>query len=166
MCDKRRSARSISVPGANNRLFCPASMTSLWHVSKHDRRGSIQQTVTAERKNVNAKRKTESDIRIFKNSRIDYQQRENSIIPKILESGRWTCTLKVFSGAHEIQTGLRTDSLKCIHASISIYLSYGECWLIDAIVSTIETYENRTITPISVSDNSVQSTVTNNNSVQ
>jgi hypothetical protein len=33
-------------------------------------------------------------------------------------------------------------------------------------VSTIETNENRTVTPISVSDNSVQSTVTNNNSVQ
>jgi len=23
MCDKQRSARSISVPGANNRLLCP-----------------------------------------------------------------------------------------------------------------------------------------------
>jgi hypothetical protein len=52
--------------------------------------------------------------------------------------------------------------LQCIQASISRHLS-GECWLIDAIVSTIETY-NRTVTPISVSDNSVQSTVTNNNS--
>ena len=41
-------------------------MTSLWHVSTHDRRGSIQQTATAEIKNVNAKRKTESDVRIFK----------------------------------------------------------------------------------------------------
>jgi hypothetical protein len=30
---------------------------------------------------------------------------------------------------------------------------------------TIETYENRTVTPISISDNSVQSTVTNNNFV-
>jgi hypothetical protein len=32
---------------------------------------------------------------------------------------------------------------------------------IHAIVSTIENYENRTVTPISVSNNSVQSTVTN-----
>jgi len=32
----RRSVRSISVPRANNRLSGPASMTSLWHVSKHD----------------------------------------------------------------------------------------------------------------------------------
>ena len=53
----------------------------------------------------------------------------------------------------------RTDSLKCIQASISRYLSDGECWLIDTILSTIETYENRTITPISISDNSVQQTV-------
>jgi hypothetical protein len=37
---------------------------------------------------------------------------------------------------------------------------------IDAIVPTIETYENRTVTPISISNNSVQSTVTNNNYIQ
>jgi hypothetical protein len=37
---------------------------------------------------------------------------------------------------------------------------------IHAIVSTIENYENRTVTPISVNNNSVQSTVTNNNYVQ
>jgi hypothetical protein len=41
-------------------------MTLLWHVSTHGRRGSIQKTTTAEIKNVNAKRKTESDVRIFK----------------------------------------------------------------------------------------------------
>jgi len=35
---------------------------------------------------------------------------------------------------------------------------------IHAIVSTIENYENRTVTPISVRNNSVQSTVTNTNS--
>jgi len=69
MCDKRRSARSISVPGANNRLFYPASMTSLLHVSKHDRIGSILQTDTTEMKNINTKRKTESDIRIFYENR-------------------------------------------------------------------------------------------------
>ena len=37
---------------------------------------------------------------------------------------------------------------------------------IHAIVSTIENYENRTLTPISVSINFVQSTVSNNNSVR
>ena len=37
---------------------------------------------------------------------------------------------------------------------------------IHVIVSTIENYENRTVTPISVNTNSVQSMVTNNNSVQ
>ena len=35
-----------------------------------------------------------------------------------------------------------------------------------AIVSTIENYENRTVTPIFVSNNSVQSTVTNNNAIK
>jgi hypothetical protein len=40
-CDKRRRSRSISVQGENNQLFCPASMTSLWHARKRDRRGSI-----------------------------------------------------------------------------------------------------------------------------
>ena len=37
---------------------------------------------------------------------------------------------------------------------------------IHAIVSTIEKYENRAVTPISVSNNSVQSMITHNNSVQ
>jgi len=36
---------------------------------------------------------------------------------------------------------------------------------IHAIVVTIENYENRTVTAISVNSNSVQSTVTNNNSI-
>ena len=34
------------------------------------------------------------------------------------------------------------------------------------IASTIENYENRTVTPIFVCNNSVQSTVTNNNSIK
>ena len=38
--------------------------------------------------------------------------------------------------------------------------------VIHDILQTIENYENRTVTPISVSYNSVQSMVTNNNSVQ
>ena len=83
-----------------------------------------------------------------------------------MESRRWTCTLKIFFSVHEIQAWLRVDSLKCIKASISSYLSDDECWIIDAIVLTIETYENRTVTPISVRDNTVQSMVTNNNSLQ
>ena len=37
---------------------------------------------------------------------------------------------------------------------------------IHGILSTIVNYENRTVTPISVSDNSVQSTVTNNKYIQ
>jgi hypothetical protein len=37
---------------------------------------------------------------------------------------------------------------------------------IHAIVSTIENYENRTVNPISISNNSVQSMVANNNSIK
>jgi hypothetical protein len=44
MCDKRRHPRSISVPRTNKRLFCPAFMTSLWHVRKRDRRGNIHKS--------------------------------------------------------------------------------------------------------------------------
>ena len=37
---------------------------------------------------------------------------------------------------------------------------------IRTIMSTIENYENRTVPPISINNNSAQSTFTNNNSVQ
>jgi hypothetical protein len=57
------------------------------------------------------------------------------------------------------------DSLKSIKTSISIYHSDGNVD-IHAIVLTIENYENRTVTAISVKSNSVLSTVINNNSVQ
>ena len=62
ICDKQRRSWSISVPGANNRLLCSASVMSLWHVSKHN----TKKNDTTEMKNVNTKCKTESDIRIFK----------------------------------------------------------------------------------------------------
>ena len=118
-------------------------------------------TSTAEMRNVNAKRKTESDIRIFKDLLPTVGEIRN---PEDIGVEEMNMHLEdFFFSSHEIQTGLRTDSLKCIQASISRHLSDGECWLIDAIVSTIETYENRTVTPISISNNSVQSTVTNNN---
>ena len=69
MCDKRRSARSISVPGANNCVVLPCVddvvvIRKHFFFSKHDRRGSIKQTDTIEMKNINTKRKTESDIKI------------------------------------------------------------------------------------------------------
>ena len=62
------------------------SMMSLWLVSIHDRRGSIQQTDTAEMKNVNTKCKTESDI--FK----DWL----STLGELRNPKRWTCTLEDF----------------------------------------------------------------------
>ena len=40
-CDKRRRSQSIAVQGENNRLFYPALMTLLCHVTERDRRGSI-----------------------------------------------------------------------------------------------------------------------------
>ena len=76
-------------------------------------------------KNVNKKRNTESDIRIFKGWL--------SLVGELLNpEGIGVEELKMHLGrflfnVHEIQTGLRTDSLKCIQASISRYLSDGEC---------------------------------------
>ena len=114
MCDKRRKARSISVPGANNQLFCPASMTSLWHINKHDRRGNIQQTDTAAMKNVNKKHKAESDIDIHGLSLGElHNPKDIGVEVRNMHLPRF------FFSTHKIKTGLRTDSLKCIQASIS-----------------------------------------------
>ena len=102
-------------------------------------------------KNVNTKRKTESDIKIFKDWH--YQQWENTVIQSILESKICTCTWKDFFSAHmKFKQDYEPDSLKCIQASISRYLSDGECWYL----------RHR----IFISNNSVQSKVTNNNSIK
>ena len=85
---------------------------------------------------------------------IGYKQWENLVIPSILESRRYTCTLQdFFSAPAKFKQDYEPDSLKCIQASISRYLNDGECLF-------IANYENRTATPIFV-----QSTVTNNNSI-
>ena len=80
---------------------------------------------TPEMKNVNKKGKTKSDIRIFKDclstvGELCYPD-YIGVEEMNMHSGRF------FFSAHEIKTGLRTDSLKCIQASISRYLSDGEC---------------------------------------
>jgi hypothetical protein len=85
MCDKQRSVWSISVPGANNRLSYPASMTSLWHVIKRDIQGSIHKSILQRRR-----------ISIQNVKLIGVRQWENSVIPKILESRRWTCSWQDF----------------------------------------------------------------------
>ena len=60
-----------------------------------------------------------------------------------------------------------SDSESCIQVSISIYILVMVNVDIYGIVSTIEIYENRTaLLQFSVDSNSVQSTVTNNISIQ
>jgi hypothetical protein len=59
-----------------------------------------------------------------------------------------------------------TDSMKCIHASISIYLSDGECWYSWHRVDYWETMKIEQLLRSSVNSNHVQSTVTNNKHIQ
>jgi hypothetical protein len=101
---------------------CPREKS--WCICKYDRRGSIQQIDAAEMKNVNTKRKTKSDIMIFKDGLSTVGEPCN---PKDIgvEEMNMHLTRFVFR-AHEIQTGLRTDSVKCIQASIGWYLIDGE----------------------------------------
>jgi hypothetical protein len=103
-------------------------------------------------KNVNTKRKTESDIRIFKDWLSTVGEHHNSEYIGVEEM--YMHLARFFFSAHEIQTGLRTNVSKL--PSVDIY----------AIVSTIENYENRTVTPIFISNNSVQSAVTNDNAIK
>ena len=112
------SSRSISVPGANNWLLCPVSMTSLWHV-----------------------------------------------IPSILKSRICTCTWEdIFfqrtRNSNRIKNQIPWNVSKLPSVAILVMANVN----IYAIVSTVENYENRTVTPVFISNNSVQSTVTNNNS--
>jgi hypothetical protein len=113
-------------------------------------------------KNVNAKRKTESDINIFKDwlSTVGehrnpeyigveemYMHTDNTFFQRARNSNRITNPIP-----WHISKLPSVDIL--VTAIVDIY----------AIVSTIENYENKTVTPIVVGNNSVQSTVTNNNS--
>jgi hypothetical protein len=155
MCDKQRSVWSISVPGANNRLSYPASMTSLWHVIKRDIQGSIHKSILQRRR-----------ISIQNVKLIGVRQWENSVIPKILESRRWTCSWQDFF----LRARNPSRCTNMIHWNLSklpsVYIIVMANVDIHAIVLTIENYENRTVTAISVKSNSVLSTVINNNSVQ
>ena len=135
-------------------------MMSLCYVSKHDRRGSIQQIDTTEMKNINTKHQS-------KEWHKDIQGWENPIIPKILESRRWTCTLHYFFSARTKSKQdyelIRWNVSKLPSVDILVMANV----FIHAIVPTIENYENRTFNTISFRYNYVlQSTVTNNNSVQ
>jgi len=164
MCDKRRRSRSISVPGANNQLFCPASMTSLWQVRKRDRRGSIHKSIRQRWRMSIKKLKTESDIRIFKDCDSTVGELRN---PEDIGVEEMNMLLARFFFLRARNPSRFTNM---IHWNVSKHPSV--CILvmanvdIHAIVLTIENYENRTVTAISVKSNSVLSTVTNTNSLQ
>jgi len=106
-------------------------------------------------KNVNTKRKTESDIRIFKDWLSTVGEHRNPEYIGVQEM--YMHLARFFFSAHEtFKDDYEPDSLKCIQASISRYLSDGECWYLrHRIYYCIENYENRTVTPIFVSNNSV-----------
>ena len=76
-------------------------------------------------KNVNTKRKIESDIRIFKDwlSTVRELRNPDDIGAEVMNM----YLARYLFSAHEVRTVLRTDSLKYIQASISRYLSDGEC---------------------------------------
>ena len=129
MCDKRGRSRSISVPGENNRLFCPALMTSLWHVIKRDRRGSIHKSIRQRLSRMSIKKlKTESDIRIFKDCDSTVGELRNPEDIRVEEMNMQLAGFFFISARTKSKTVYESVSLKCIQASISIYLSDGESW--------------------------------------
>ncbi len=110
-------------------------------------------------KNINTKRKTESNIRIFKDWLSTVGERRNPEYIGVEEMYMHLARV-FFSARPKFKQDYEPDLLQ---ASISRYLSDGECDIY-AIASTIENYENKTVTLIFISNNSVQSTVTSNNS--
>jgi len=113
-------------------------------------------------KNVNTKRNTESDIRIFKGWLSTVGELLN---PKDIGVEELKIHLgRFFFNKHEIQTGLWTDSLKCIQASISRYLSDDECWYSRHRVDYWKLKIEQSLQFLSVI--TLQSTITNKNSVQ
>ena len=81
---------------------------------------------TAEMRNVNKKLKTESDIRIFKDC--------DSIVGELcnpedigVEEMNMQLARFFISARTKSKKVYESDSLKCIQASISIYLGDGEC---------------------------------------
>ena len=77
-------------------------------------------------KNVNAKRKTDSDIRIFKNWLSTVGEHRNPEYIGVKEMYMHLARF-FFSARTKFKQDYEPDSLKCIQASISRYLSDGEC---------------------------------------
>ena len=115
-------------------------------------------------KDVNTKRKTESDIRTFKDwiSTVEQLRNTNGIgVEEItMDLARYFCQRT--RNPNRITNLIHWNVAKLPSVDMLVMANVD----IHAIVSTIENYENRTVTPICVNNNSVQSTVTNNNYVQ
>ena len=113
-------------------------------------------------KNINTKRKTESNIRIFKDWLSTVGEYRN---PEYIGVEEMYMHLARFLFQRARNSNRITNP---IHWNVSKLPSVDilEMANVDiyTIISTIENYENKTATLIFISNNSVQSTVTNNNS--
>ena len=114
-------------------------------------------------KNVNIKRKTESDIRIFKDWLSTVGEHRN---PEYIGVEEMYLHPAIFFQRARNSNRITNSILWNISKLLSLDILVTAIVDIYAIVSTIEIYENRTVTPIFVSNNSVQSTVTNNNAIK
>ena len=85
-----------------------------------------QQINTAEMRNVNKKLKTESDIRIFKDCDSTVGELCNTEDIGVEEMSMHLARFFI-SARTKSKKVYESDSLKCIQASTSIYLSDGEC---------------------------------------
>jgi len=78
-------------------------------------------------KKVNTKRKTESDIMIFKDWLSTVWEHRNPEYIGVQEMYMHLARF-FFSALTKFKDDYELDSLKCIQVSISRYLSDGECW--------------------------------------
>ena len=115
-------------------------------------------------KYVNIKHKTENSIRIFKDWLSTVGEHRN---PEYIGVEELYMHLARFFFQLARNSNRFTNSIPCNVSKLpSVYILVMANVDIYTIVSTIENYENRTVNPIFVSNNSVQSTVTNNNAIK
>ena len=102
-------------------------------------------------KNVNAKRKTESDIRIFKDwlSRVGEHRNPEYIGVEEMYMHLARFFFQRARNSNRITNLIRWNVSKLPSVDILVMANVD----IYAIVSAIENYENRTVTPIFVNDN-------------
>ena len=108
-------------------------------------------------KYVNIKHKTENSIRIFKDWLSTVGEHRN---PEYIGVEELYMHLARFFFQLARNSNRFTNSIPCNVSKLpSVYILVMANVDIYAIVSTIENYENRTVNPIFVSNNSVQSTL-------